>query len=298
MSGFYQSIIVFACLNLISSVGLQFLLGTSGLTSFGQAGFMAVGAYASGVLAVRAGCPWWLGLIAGTVISGLIALGIGFPTLKLRREYFVLATMGIGEAIGAIIRAFPNLTGGAQGLAGIPIKTNLLTAAMASVAAVLLVRNLTLSKYGRNSIALASDPLAAEAVGIDTFWQKQLAFVVSASLAGFAGALYAHHIGYIEPNMFAYTKSTEFIINVFFGGLSSITGTVLASFLMTALPEVLRFAQAARFVLYGAAILLVIVYRPGGMCGRWEMSWAFLRGLPARLRAKGGRGHAGRRAIG
>ncbi|NPV70077.1 MAG: branched-chain amino acid ABC transporter permease [Firmicutes bacterium] len=284
MSSFYQGILVFTALNVMIVAGLYLLMGVTGLVSFGHAGFMAIGAYASALLMLNLRLPSALAWAGGTLVSVLVALVIGYPTLRLRREYFVLATMGVGEAIRALVTALPGITGGAVGLPGIPLSAGPWAILLLAAASLALVRNFVRSKYGRNCIALMSDPLAAEAMAIDTFWYKQAAFAISAGLAGLAGALFAHYITYIEPNMFGWNRSAELVTIVFFGGLQSLTGGVMATVFITTLPEILRFAAAWRFVIYAVAILVVILYRPGGLCGNFEVSWEWLGQLAARVR--------------
>lgn len=276
MNSFYQGLLIFALANVVTVAGLSLLIGAAGLVSFGHAAFLAAGAYASGLVTAKLGWPFPVGLLTAMLVSVLLSVVIGVPTLRLRKEYFALATMGVGEAIKAFLSAV-QFTGGAVGLPGIPAKTTLPLMVVLTALVLWLVRNFMLSKYGRRAIALMSDELAAEATGIDTFGAKQMVFSVSAALAGLAGALTAHYVAYIEPNMFSWAKSAELVAIVFLGGLRSLTGGVVAAIFLTLLPEIFRFANAGRFVLYAVAILLVLIYRPGGIFGQWELSWRLFR---------------------
>ncbi len=273
VSEYYTGLLVFTCVNIIVTAGLYLLIGGTGLVSFGQAGFLAIGAYTSGLLTTRLEWPFVLGLIGAVAVSMLVGVGIGYPTLKLRREYFALATMGVGEAIRALISALPNLTGGSVGLSGIPQETSAWLAVLFAFMAIVLVRNYLKSKFGRNALAIKTDELAAKAIAINVFSQKQLIFAITCGLSGLAGALLAHYITYIDPSMFDWNRSAELVTIVFVGGLGSLTGGVIAAVGVTLLPEVLRFANEARFLVYSLVVLLVIIYRPGGLFGNHELSW-------------------------
>lgn len=269
---FYTTIAIFTCITLLG-VGAVFLLtGLTGLFSFGHAAFMAVGAYTSGVAVVRYGMPFWLALPLGTITGGLIAVIIGYPTLKLRKDYFSLVTFGFGEAIAALLNFFVNLTGGAAGMAGIPRKTDLPLVLISTILVIWFVRNFKYSSYGRMCIALRNDELAAKSFGINVFALKMKVFIVSAMIASYAGVLYGFFTRYVEPSMFGWTKSAEWVIIVFFGGMNSLTGAVFSGVLLAALPEVLRFAAAFRIVIYCILIILVLNFRPKGIFGEYELN--------------------------
>lgn len=291
MSDYYTGLLVFTCVNIIVTAGLYLLIGGTGLVSFGQAGFLAIGAYTSGLLTTRLNWPFPLGLTGAIVFSMLVGVAIGYPTLKLRREYFALATMGVGEAIRALISALPNFTGGSVGLPGIPQKTTAWVVLLLTVVSIVLVRNYLKSKFGRNALAIKTDELAAKAIAVNVFAQKQIIFAITCGLSGLAGALLAHYITYIDPSMFDWNRSAELVTIVFVGGLGSLTGGVAAAIGVALLPEVLRFANEARFLVYSLVVLLVIIYRPGGLFGNYELSWQSLariwRKLTGGLRKEG-----------
>lgn len=287
MSSYFTGLLIFTCINIITVVGLYLLIGGAGLISFGQAGFLAIGAYTSALLTAKLGWPFPIGLTGAVLAGVLVGLGIGYPTLKLRREYFALATMGIGEAIKALISALPGLTGGSVGLPGIPHATSAWLAVLLAVVSVVLARNFLQSKYGRNARALMTDELAALSMGIYTFVQKEMVFAITCGLSGMAGALLAHYVTYIDPSIFSWNRSAELVTMVFLGGLGSLTGGIVAAIGVTLLPEVLRFTAEARFLIYSLLVLLLIIYRPGGLFGNWEFS---VRWLGLRFRGRPGRG--------
>lgn len=295
---FYTTIAIFTCITLLGVAAVFMLTGLTGLFSFGHAAFMAVGAYTSGVAVVKYGMPFWLALLLGIVFGGVIAVIIGYPTLKLRKDYFSLVTFGFGEAIAALLNYFVNLTGGAAGMAGIPRRTDLPLVLISTILVIWFVRNFKYSSYGRMSIALRNDELAAKSFGINVFSLKMKVFIFSAMIASYAGVLYGFFTRYVEPAMFGWTKSAEWVIIVFFGGMNSLTGAVFSGILLTALPEVLRFASAFRIIIYCILIILILNFRPKGIFGEYELNIQSFKDLASlakkRLRRnihKGGKAH-------
>ena len=163
--------------------------------------------------------------------------------------------------------------------------TTLLVVGLSVVLAILGAWNFLHSKYGRNLMAIREQGMAAEAVGIDTARYKTLAFVVSAVYAGWSGALFAHYLTFLAPNMFNLDKSAELTITVVIGGLGSIAGSVIATIILTVLPELLRAASTYRMLFYGVAVVLIITVRPAGLMGYRELSFGWLRRWIQRWRA-------------
>jgi branched-chain amino acid transport system permease protein len=139
-------------------------------------------------------------------------------------------------------------------------------------------------------VAIREDELAAESIGVNSFRYKQISFAINAALAGLAGGLLAHYIGFIQPSMFSMLKSTELIVMVIFGGMHSLTGAVFGTLLLTSLPELLRAAQAWRLVVYGALVVFIMVVRPEGLMGSWELTPANIKALFARSESAGKEG--------
>jgi len=286
MSVYIVGIVVLICINLLSVLGLSLLTGFTGLFNFGQAGFLAVGAYTATILTTRCSMPFPLALLGGMVAAALTSLVLGYPTLRLKGDYFAIATLGFSEAVRLLVENLEKITGGSRGIPRIPTYTTMPLALAAAVAALFLVASYVRSRHGRNCVAIREDELAAESIGIDTFRYKQVSFAINGVLAGLSGGLLAHYIGFIQPSMFSITKSTEAIVMVIFGGMHSITGAIFASVVLTSLPEVLRAAQAWRLVVYGALIIMIMVVRPEGLMGSWELTPSNIRALFTR-RARG-----------
>ncbi len=283
MSQYYIGILVLICINLIAVLGLSLMTGFTGLFNFGQAGFLAIGAYVATIFTTRYESPFLLALLAGMLVSALSSFLIGYPTLRLKGDYFAIATLGFAEVVRLLVENLEKLTGGSRGIPRIPLYTTLPIALVATVIALWLVANYVRSRHGRNCVAVREDELAAESIGIDSFRYKQISFAINAALAGLSGGLLAHYIGFIQPSMFGIIKSTELIVMVIFGGMHSITGAVFAATVLTSLPELLRAAQAWRLVAYGALVVVIMVVRPEGLMGSWELTPANIKALFSKL---------------
>ena len=270
--GFYMTVFLFACIAVISVSGVFVLTGLTGLFSLGQGAFMALGAYASGLSMIQHGLPFPLAIAVGVATGCIVAVIVGFPTLKLRRDYFVLVTFGFGEAVASVLNLLVRLTGGATGLAGIPRITTPALVIVSTVLIIIMVRHIKYSRFGRICIAIKNDELTARSFGVNVFRHKMKVFVLSAALSAYAGALYASLITYVEPAMFRWIISAEWVIFVFFGGVNSLTGAIFAALFLTILPEALRFALEFKVLVYCILVLLILNFRPQGLFGSWELS--------------------------
>ena len=279
MSIYIQGIVYLISINLISVMGLSLLTGFTGSFCFGQAGFMAVGAYVSGMLTKMAGFPLWAGIICGAIAGALISIPIGLPTLKLKGDYFAIATLGFAEAVRLILENLQKYTGGARGIPGIETMKSPIPVLIIAIIVYVLIRFYVSSTHGRKCIAIREDEMAANCIGINSPRMKTISFFVNGLLAGLAGALLAHYVGFIQPSMFGMAKSTELIIMVIFGGMHSVTGALLSTIMLTSLPELLRAASIWRLVVYGLLVVIIMVVRPEGLLGTWELTLANLRVL-------------------
>ena len=277
MSVYFQGIITLSCINLIAVLGLSLLTGFTGSFNFGQAGFLAIGAYTSTLLTVKLNAPFPVALLSGMLMSGAVSILLGYPTLRLKGDYFAIATLGFAEAIRLLVENLEKVTGGSRGIPSIPEKTHLVTLVPVTLVLVWVIRNYISSKHGRSCVAVREDETAAQAIAVNVFRYKQISFFVNGLLAGLAGGFLAHYVGFIQPSMFGIQKSTELIVMVIFGGMHSITGSVLSALVLTSLPEILRAAAAWRLVVYGGAVVFIMVARPEGLLGSWELTIMNLR---------------------
>ena len=261
-------------------LGLSILTGYTGMFSFGHAGFVCIGAYVSILCTMAFGLPYWLSLIIAGLAAMLLGAGLGKITLNLKGDYFCIATLGVGEAIRLIFNNLQlniNVGGkdflldGAKGVASIPLHTTFKSAIVIVIIFLTATALLMNSKHGRSMLAVREDELAAQMSGINTFRSKMLAMCMSALYAGIAGGMMAHYFGYLQPKMFLMTKSTEYTIMVIFGGMGSITGSVLGTVLLCALPELLRAVGDWRLVMYGLAVIVIMIVRPKGLMGGKEL---------------------------
>lgn len=277
---YVEGVLAFALINVISVVGLSVFTGFTGLFSLGHAAFIAIGAYTAAISTYFYGINFYVALLMGGIMSGLISLIIGYPTLraKLRSDYFAIATLGFGEAIRVILENLP-ITQGARGLPGIKAYSTFPVVLVIAVLVILLARNFVYSRYGRMAVAVREDFVAAEMMGINLFHVRLRSLFFSAVCAGIGGGLFAHYISFIQPSMFTSVQSTLLTAAVVAGGMGSITGPILAALVFAAIPEVLRVANMWRLVAYGFILVSIMVFRPQGIFGYKELSFNTIRGL-------------------
>lgn len=278
------STVIFTGIALIGVLGVYLITGLTGLFSLGQAAFMAIGGYVSAVLIRNYSVPVIPSVVLAIAAAMAAGLLVGLPTVRLRRDYISLVTLGFGEAIVALLNNSANITGGAMGISGIPQLTTLpvvLGSVGVCLALVILYKN---SKYGRQCLALRSDELAAKSMGINVYRLKLVTFLFASALTGYAGVLFGFYTTYLEPAAFNWIISAEWTIIVFVGGVNSLTGTVLATILLTWLPEFLRFASEWRVAIYCVIVLLIVNYRTAGIMGEHELSPGTVRRFFSRLK--------------
>lgn len=279
MSALVSNILTQVFITLIAVAGVYVLTGLTGMFSLGQAAFMAIGAYASGLLVLRAHLPIALACVLAVVMATGVGFLIGYPVVRLRRDYISLVTLGFGEAIAALLNRMTFLTGGASGLTGIPRTVGLGITAVSAVVVLTLVAFFKNSKYGRQCIALRGDELAAKAMGINVTKVKMTAFLLCVALTSYSGCLYAFYMSYVDPTGFGWKKSADWVIMVFFGGVNSLTGSTLGAFILSALPQALRSLQSYRYVIYAILVLIILNFKPSGLLGEWELSPRNIRAL-------------------
>ena len=299
MSAYEIGLIIQSCISVITVAAVFAMTGLAGMFSLGQAAYMSVGAYATFLTAHYFGLPVLPACVLGVLLNVVIAYIIARPTLRLRRDYFALITVGLSQAVVALIITFKQYTNGSLGFARIPKVNNLLYITIAiTVLVVFCIRNFKYSRFGRMCIALKNDELAAKSFGIDVYNLKIKVYVVASAIAAVAGILYALKNRLIEPNAFAWAQSAEMQIFLFFGGTNSLTGAVISAFSLKLLPELMRgitlFGQSMqeyRTMAYCVLIIVVLNFRTQGLFGEKELNLGFLKRAVSRLndRGKGGR---------
>ena len=285
---YYFTLLNFVGIHTLLVVGLNLLLGYAGQISLGHAAFFGLGAYTSGILTATYGVNPWLALLAGLVISGLAAFLIGIPALKLRGYYLAMATLGFGIIVYIVLNEAQPLTGGPSGLSGIPSLSlagfplntarRLYLLIWFAVGVILaLSANLVNSRAGRAIRALHDSEAAAESLGVDTARMKLKIFVWSALYASLAGSLYAHSLNFIAPASFGFMFSIKLVTMVVLGGMASIWGSLLGAGVLTVLPELLTAFNDFEVIIFGAILMVVMIFLPRGLVRGLMDLWEFRR---------------------
>ena len=274
LNDFYLQILQQIGINIILAVGLNLIVGFSGQFSLGHAGFMAIGAYAAAIIGSKSATypAFFAAMVLGALIAGAVALIVGIPTLRLKGDYLAIATLGVSEIIRILIINGGDLTNGAAGILGIPAFTNWQMVYFFVVITTILTINFLRSPIGRATLSVREDEIAAESVGVNTTKIKVIAFVFGAMTASIAGSLQAGFIGSVVPKDYTFINSINVLIIVVFGGLGSMTGTIVAAILLGILNMVLQNVASIRMIIYSLALILVMIFRPGGLLGTWELS--------------------------
>ncbi|MDM8312816.1 MULTISPECIES: branched-chain amino acid ABC transporter permease [Clostridium] len=256
-------------INIILAVSLNLITGITGQFSLGHAAFMAVGAYTSAILTSNFGMPFIVGIIGAAFMAAVSGVFIGIPTLRLKGDYLAIATLGFGEIIKTLLLN-NEYVGGASGFNYIPLYTNWTWLFLMVVLTIVVISNFIKSKSGRACIAIREDEIAAEAMGINTTFYKVLAFAIGALFAGIAGALYGGYLSFITPESFGFMKSIDILVIVVFGGMGSITGSIVGAIAISFISIVLQGIPELRMVIYSVILFIIMVYRPQGIMGNYE----------------------------
>ena len=274
LNDFYLQILQQIGINIILAVGLNLIVGFSGQFSLGHAGFMAIGAYTAAIIGSKSATypAFFAAMVLGALIAGAVALIVGIPTLRLKGDYLAIATLGVSEIIRILIINGGDLTNGAAGILGIPAFTNWQMVYFFVVITTILTINFLRSPIGRATLSVREDEIAADSVGVNTTKIKVIAFVFGAMTASIAGSLQAGFIGSVVPKDYTFINSINVLIIVVFGGLGSMTGTIVAAIVLGILNMVLQNVASIRMIIYSLALILVMIFRPGGLLGTWELS--------------------------
>ena len=300
-------ILTFVGINLIMVAGLSLLFGYAGQISLGHAAFYGLGAYTSGFLA-KLGVAWPLALVAGVAAAALGGLLLALPSLRLKGHYLAMATLGFGEIMLFFFTETEVITGGSNGLRGIPPaglgplvadtpQTKYLLVWAVACVVLLLAANVVRRRPGRVLRAIHGSEMAAQACGIDTVRMKVQVFVISAALGGLSGVLYAHYVGFISPSTFTLHYSLVLVTMVALGGMGSLAGAVAGTVLLTMLPyadaiipglsrATVELLQDWESDIHGMVLILVMLFMPGGLAG-WGRSF-LARISVRRARSAGG----------
>lgn len=273
---FYFQLITIIGINTLLALALNMLLGYAGQISLGHAAFYGIGAYTSGILTASYGFNPWLALPCALLLAIVIAVVVGFPTLKLTGYYLGMGTLGFGMIVHIVFREWSSVTGGASGFMGIPPleigpvsffepRNYFFLVWFIVLLSFILCKRLINSRTGRALKAIHDSENAAKAVGINTRNLKLKIFVFSAALSALAGFLYAHMISFISPESFSFLVSIKIVTMVVIGGMASIWGSLLGASLLTMLPEWLHAFSDFEMVVYGLILMVVMIITPQGL---------------------------------
>ena len=283
-------VLVLVGIYIIISVSLNLISGYAGLLSIAHAAFYGVGAYVAALLALKLGAGFLLGLVCAAGAAGVAGLVIGAPSLRVRGDYFILTTFAFQIIAFDVMNNWVEVTGGPMGLPGIPqpmifgltVSTPvhfLILVGIVALLSVVFVRQLVNSPFGRVLKAIREDEVFAQSLGKNVTRYKLSAFLIGGALAGVAGALYAHYVSFIDPTSFTVGESIFMLTIVIVGGTGSIAGSVVGAALLVIVPEALRFlgvpsaiAANLRQILYGALLVVCMMFRPQGILGEFTLT--------------------------
>ena len=274
-NSFYLDLAVRMAINAVIVLGLNLLIGFAGQISLGHAGFLGIGAYASAVLPTHFGWHPLLAMGAGAVATGILAALVARPIFKLKGNYLAMATLGLGIIISIALRNEAQWTGGpdgmpvpAMGLFGFELTSDKqwywVVALLLSVS-VWASLNLIDSPFGRALRALHGSEVASQVVGVDVVRYKVAIFVLSAVFASLMGSVTAHYVGFVSPNFADFFHSIELVTMVVIGGMASVYGSLVGAVLLTALPQALATFEGWETVVFGAILMLSMIFLPKGL---------------------------------
>lgn len=306
-SAYFNGLIVVGMFYTIIVCSLNLLTGYMGEFSLGHAGFMSIGAYASAIVTTlisdNADLPsivlYIIAILAGGIATGIIGMLVGIPALRLSGDYLCIVTVAVAEIVRVVLSNFgiPAITGSAtfgKSFAGIAKLSDYHYVYITMVICIVIMYCYIRSRYGRALISIREDRVAAAASGINVTKTKVLTFTISAFFAGVAGAIYAHYITTLVPTYFNFSKSSEFLAIVILGGSGSMTGSIIAAPILSALPQLISYIVPSfasyRMLIYAVILVVVMIFKPSGLFGGREFSLVNLTDkLKNKTRKSGGR---------
>lgn len=275
---YIKGICTTACYTIIMVASLNLVVGFMGEFSLGHAGFVSVGAYASAIVSnglAGKGLPdvglFLVALLAGGIAAGLAGVLVGIPALRLRGDYLAIVTVAFAEIIRVCFCNF-EITGGGKTMSGILKLSDFYWCYWIMVLCVTVMFMYVRSRYGRTVKAIREDYIAASASGINVTYYKVLTFAVAAFFAGIGGGIYAHYMTAMIPTNFNFMYSAELLSEVIIGGTGSLTGSIIGAAFLSSLPEMMRQFSQYRMLAYSVVLVMVMIFRPGGIFGSWEFS--------------------------
>lgn len=277
INNYLFGVLMTICINIILATSLNLVVGFTGQLALGHAGFMAIGAYTCAIITMRVDGigGFLLGMFAGASVAAVVGFLVGLPTLRLRGDYLAIATLGMAEIIRVAINNM-DITNGAAGLSGIPrhVDWNWMFGFLALT--LVFLWHYINSSHGRRAIAVREDEIAAEAIGINTTRAKVQTFSIAAFFAGIGGGLYASFFYVLQPGQFGFLRSIDILVIVVLGGLGSMSGSIIAAIVLAIVSTSLAQFTDIRMIIYALVMILIMIFRPGGLMGSKEVSLGIL----------------------
>jgi branched-chain amino acid transport system permease protein len=288
MTAYLFHLAIMAGIYIILTISLNLIIGYAGQVSLGHAAFYGIGAYASTLTSLHWGFPFPLAALAAVFLAGAFGLGLGLPTLRLKEDYLAIVTLGFGVIVDLVLLNWERLTGGPDGIIGIPApqffglsfrdkSLYLILVALAVFGVLVLTHLLVKSYHGRALRAIRDHEVTAKVMGVNTPAYKVAIFTLAAGLAGLSGSLYAHYITFINPESFGLHTSILVLSMVILGGMGSIAGSVVGAVTLTAAPELFRRFHDYQDLAYGALLVALLIWRPQGLLGGKKLSLKFIQ---------------------
>lgn len=288
-SAYQTSILATALIYIVLGLGLNIVVGLAGLLDLGFVAFYAVGAYSYALLHLHFDLGFWTVLPLGGILAIFAGILLGFPVLRLRGDYIAIVTLGFGEIIRLVLQNSSEITQGPRGIPDIPKPTipgvelsfeqNAIfiyyVLFILTIITIIGVNRLKNSRIGRSWLALREDDLACQAMGIDRRKTKLHAFALGAFWAGFVGVLYAAKTSFVHPQGFSFMESAIILCIVVLGGMGSSLGVILAGLVIVLVPEYLRAFEEYRMVLFGAALIIMMIFRPQGLISNVQTKYQY-----------------------
>lgn len=288
-STYQVNIMTTALIYVVLGLGLNIVVGLAGLLDLGYVAFYAVGAYSYALLNFHFGLSFWVCLPIGAAMAALFGIILGFPVLRLRGDYLAIVTLGFGEIIRLVLENWNEFSKGPSGIAGIPrpgivgVEMSLNTSSIflyflmigLALLTILAVTRLRNSRIGRAWIALREDEIACQAMGVDKTKTKLTAFALGATWAGMGGVIFAAKTTFINPASFTFLESAIILSIVVLGGMGSIIGVIASAFILILLPEYLRAFSEYRMLIFGAVLVIMMVFRPQGLISNVRQTYRF-----------------------
>ncbi|MDR2758665.1 MAG: branched-chain amino acid ABC transporter permease [Spirochaetaceae bacterium] len=281
-------------------LSLNLITGFMNITSLGHAAFYGVGAYTAAILSSRLGIGFPFTFIAAMLTAAAAGLLLGLPSLHIQGRYLAIITLGFCEITRIIELNWMSLTRGPLGIPNIPgfiilgIKLKPIQRYFVALGMVVftiyVIHSIMNSRLGRAVAAVRDDQVAAAAIGVPVFRYKLLIFSISSAFAGLAGAFYAHHISFIAPQNFSFDQSILYLSMIILGGMGSIPGSIIGALVLTIIPELMRSLMEYRLIIYGLVIVIMLIIRPSGICGGFNLKHIAQRNRFAADTARGSHG--------